>query len=91
MLTIELPMIGFEIYKYVGKLIGDLENLQPELVGGVLYAAERNIPLERTLKEGSYILLITTYYPDIWTNFTLTIWGKKVIGNEPVFSYTKVN
>eukprot|EP00826_Nyctotherus_ovalis_P013822 TRINITY_DN13790_c0_g1_i2.p1 TRINITY_DN13790_c0_g1~~TRINITY_DN13790_c0_g1_i2.p1 ORF type:complete len:337 (+),score=79.52 TRINITY_DN13790_c0_g1_i2:562-1572(+) len=88
---LELPMIGFELYKYAGKLIGDPENLQPELVGGALYAQERNVLLERTLQEGSYILLITTYYPDVWTSFMFTIWGKKHVDDESTFSYVKLN
>ena len=32
-MQIEIPMVGFELYKYEDKLIGDPENPQPELVG----------------------------------------------------------
>ena len=56
-----------------------------------MYSQERNISLEKTLNPGNYILLITTYYPDIWTKFTMTIWGKKDEINKSMFCYYKLN
>jgi len=88
---LDVPIVGFELYKYSGKLIGDPENFKPELVGSGMYAQERNISLEKTLDEGDYILLITTYYPDIWEEFTITIWGKKSALGDSTFSYSKLN
>jgi len=56
-----------------------------------MYSQERNISLEKTLEKGDYILLITTFYPDIWSNFTMTIWGKKDGSHKSSFSYLKLN
>ena len=70
-------MIGFDIYKYERMLIGDPSNKTPELVGNGLYAPERNINLEKNLNEGKYLLLITTYYAEVWEDFTMVIWSKR--------------
>lgn len=88
---VDLPMVGFELYKYVGKLIGDPDNTQPELVGNGMYSLERNVSLEKTLEEGSYILLVATYYPEIWEKFTVSVWAKKAQDGASTLDLHKIN
>lgn len=88
---LEIPMIGFEIYKNFGMPIGDPESKEVELIGKSMYLSERNVTLEIGLGEGSYILLITTYYPDIWEDFTLTIWTRKNSTGEKLLEIKKIN
>ena len=56
-----------------------------------MYAPERNTSLEIILEKGSYMLLIATYYPDIWENFTMTIWSKKNKQNCATLDISKLN
>ncbi len=57
-----------------------------------MYAQERNVSLEKVLEPGEYILLVTSYYPDVWEKFTVTLWFKKgQAGGSDVLTLSKLN
>jgi len=74
-----LPQIGFEIYKFNGKLIGENGNI-PELVAIGRYSTERAISLNCKLEKGKYIVLLSISDPDQYGKFTFTMWYPE--GNE---------
>ena len=77
---IKIPKIGFEIYRYNGKLIGE-GGIMPELIEIGRYSAERAISLNCVLEEGQYVLLLSTYEPNQYGEFTFTLWYPKDAGN----------
>ena len=78
-----LTRIGFEIHKYNGKLIGE-HGFKPNLVVIGRYSAERSISLNCVLKEGDYLVLVTTYEPDKYGKFIFTMWYPREEGKENV-------
>ncbi len=72
----KLPKIGFEIYKYNGRLIGEAGNI-PELVAIGRYSTERAISLNCALEKGRYVVLLSTYDPGQYGKFTFTMWYPK--------------
>lgn len=75
----KLPKVGFEIYRYNGKLVGEDGNI-PKLVAIGRYSAERVISLNCTLKKGQYLILISSRHSSESGSFEFSMWypvGKK--------------
>ena len=68
--------IGFEIYAFRGKRIGDPNLYLPiaENMGG--YQEERQISLEIALAPGSYMILVSTFMDGRHGEFGLSVWAR---------------
>ena len=82
--------IGFEIYAYNGNLIGNSNNL-PELIAIGKYSPERSISLNYNLKEGKYILLISTYEPNHYGSLTFILWHNIQKENRKVITLDRIS
>eukprot|EP00826_Nyctotherus_ovalis_P062400 TRINITY_DN9021_c0_g1_i1.p1 TRINITY_DN9021_c0_g1~~TRINITY_DN9021_c0_g1_i1.p1 ORF type:complete len:306 (-),score=114.26 TRINITY_DN9021_c0_g1_i1:98-1015(-) len=69
----KLPKIGFEIYRYNGKLVGEDGNM-PKLVAIGRYSTERVISLNCTLKKGQYLILISSCHSNESGSFEFSMW-----------------
>ena len=65
--------IGFEIYHYNDKRVGE-DNNKPKLVGVGKYSAERVVTLSSVLDKGKYVVVLSTYEPRKYGRFTFTVW-----------------
>ncbi len=96
-LDVEIPKIGFEIYKHNRGMetgtgselvaIGTRHNSNP---GIGRYSAERAISLNCELAKGSYLVLLSTYDPNQFGEFTFSIWYPKGSAEWKRLSLTKL-
>jgi hypothetical protein len=78
-----LAKIGFEIYKYSGRLIGESGH-KSNLIAIGRYSAERSISLNCVLKEGDYLVLVTPFEPDKYGEYIFTMWHPREEGRENI-------